>query len=95
VFGGVGATAWAAVSGFAGCRMGSMQGWAALQAASRAATVAVTTLEDVCLDLLIVRKHVYNQYNCNRSFKAEVEFLEEIQTEVLRVFLLAIHRHLY
>jgi hypothetical protein len=25
----------------------------------------------------------------------EVEFLEEIQTEVLRVFLLAIHRHLY
>ncbi len=26
---------------------------------------------------------------------AEVEFLEEIQTEVLRVFLLAIHRHLY
>jgi hypothetical protein len=24
----------------------------------------------------------------------EVEFLEEIQTEVLRVFLLAIHRHL-
>jgi hypothetical protein len=27
--------------------------------------------------------------------RAEVEFLEEIQTEVLRVFLLAIHRHLY
>jgi hypothetical protein len=27
-------------------------------------------VEDVCLDLLIVRKHVYNQYNCNRSFKA-------------------------
>jgi hypothetical protein len=27
--------------------------------------------------------------------KTEVEFLEEIQTEVLRVFLLAIHRHLY
>ncbi len=27
--------------------------------------------------------------------QAEVEFLEEIQTEVLRVFLLAIHRHLY
>jgi hypothetical protein len=26
---------------------------------------------------------------------SEVEFLEEIQTEVLRVFLLAIHRHLY
>jgi hypothetical protein len=26
--------------------------------------------------------------------KTEVEFLEEIQTEVLRVFLLAIHRHL-
>jgi hypothetical protein len=26
--------------------------------------------------------------------RAEVEFLEEIQTEVLRVFLLAIHRHL-
>ena len=25
----------------------------------------------------------------------EVEFLEEIQTEDLRVFLLAIHRHLY
>jgi hypothetical protein len=25
----------------------------------------------------------------------EVEFLEEIQTEVVRVFLLAIHRHLY
>jgi hypothetical protein len=25
----------------------------------------------------------------------QVEFLEEIQTEVLRVFLLAIHRHLY
>ena len=25
----------------------------------------------------------------------EVEFLEEIQTEVLRVFLLAIHRHVY
>jgi hypothetical protein len=25
----------------------------------------------------------------------EVEFLEEIQTEVLRVFLLAIHRQLY
>jgi hypothetical protein len=25
----------------------------------------------------------------------EVEFLEEIQIEVLRVFLLAIHRHLY
>jgi hypothetical protein len=25
----------------------------------------------------------------------EAEFLEEIQTEVLRVFLLAIHRHLY
>jgi hypothetical protein len=25
----------------------------------------------------------------------EVEFLEEIQTEVLRVFLLAIHRHIY
>jgi hypothetical protein len=29
------------------------------------------------------------------SCKPEVEFLEEIQTEVLRVFLLAIHRHLY
>ncbi len=27
--------------------------------------------------------------------KTEVEFLEEIQTEVLRVFLLAIYRHLY
>jgi hypothetical protein len=27
--------------------------------------------------------------------RPEVEFLEEIQTEVLRVFLLAIHRHLY
>jgi hypothetical protein len=27
--------------------------------------------------------------------RTEVEFLEEIQTEVLRVFLLAIHRHLY
>jgi hypothetical protein len=26
---------------------------------------------------------------------AEVEFMEEIQTEVLRVFLLAIHRHPY
>jgi hypothetical protein len=26
--------------------------------------------------------------------RPEVEFLEEIQTEVLRVFLLAIHRHL-
>jgi hypothetical protein len=26
---------------------------------------------------------------------SEVEFLEEIHTEVLRVFLLAIHRHLY
>ncbi len=29
------------------------------------------------------------------SLCPEVEFLEEIQTEVLRVFLLAIHRHLY
>jgi hypothetical protein len=29
------------------------------------------------------------------SSDTEVEFLEEIQTEVLRVFLLAIHRHLY
>jgi hypothetical protein len=29
------------------------------------------------------------------KMSAEVEFLEEIQTEVLRVFLLAIHRHLY
>ncbi len=29
------------------------------------------------------------------SPEPEVEFLEEIQTEVLRVFLLAIHRHLY
>ena len=29
------------------------------------------------------------------SLFTEVEFLEEIQTEVLRVFLLAIHRHLY
>ncbi len=30
------------------------------------------------------------------AYKAsEVEFLEEIQTEVLRVFLLVIHRHLY
>ncbi len=28
-------------------------------------------------------------------YSTEVEFLEEIQTEVLRVFLLAIHRHLY
>jgi hypothetical protein len=28
-------------------------------------------------------------------FKTEVEFLEEIQTEVLRVFLLDIHRQLY
>jgi hypothetical protein len=29
------------------------------------------------------------------GINSEVEFLEEIQTEVLRVFLLAIHRHLY
>jgi hypothetical protein len=29
------------------------------------------------------------------AYCTEVEFLEEIQTEVLRVFLLAIHRHLY
>ncbi len=32
---------------------------------------------------------------CTKCMCTEVEFLEEIQTEVLRVFLLAIHRHLY
>jgi hypothetical protein len=31
----------------------------------------------------------------SQQMSTEVEFLEEIQTEVLRVFLLAIHRHLY
>ncbi len=35
------------------------------------------------------------QDTANRKIWTEVEFLEEIQTEVLRVFLLAIHRHLY
>jgi hypothetical protein len=34
-------------------------------------------------------------YPAQPQHRAEVEFLEEIQTEVLRVFLLAIHRHLY
>jgi hypothetical protein len=29
------------------------------------------------------------------SITAEAEFLDEIQTKVLRVFLLAIHNHLY
>jgi hypothetical protein len=33
--------------------------------------------------------------SCMVEYIPEVEFLKEIQTEVLRVFLLAIHRHLY
>ncbi len=59
-------------------------------------------LEDACLDLKI-RKHVYMwvwvHVHCKEyaymGESTEVEFLEEIQTEVLRVFLLAIHRHLF
>jgi hypothetical protein len=35
------------------------------------------------------------QYTLKTLSISEVEFLEEIKTEVLRVFLLAIHRHLY
>jgi hypothetical protein len=31
----------------------------------------------------------------SRKKTPEAEFLDEIQTKVLRVFLLAIHRHLY
>ncbi len=41
-------------------------------------------------------KEIYEDIRCSSCpTTPEVEFLEEIQTEVLRVFLLAIHRHLY
>jgi hypothetical protein len=34
-------------------------------------------------------------YRSSRETSTEAEFLDEIQTKVLRVFLLAIHSHLY
>jgi hypothetical protein len=38
------------------------------------------------------------RFLCSKTWRAEdpeAEFLDEIQTKVLRVFLLAIHSHLY
>jgi hypothetical protein len=46
----------------------------------------------VCKFKVVTLTQIRSQLSVVRT---EVEFLEEIQTEVLRVFLLAIHRHLY
>jgi hypothetical protein len=45
--------------------------------------------------LVFTKTRVYKFGHWLLPARPEVEFLEEIQTEVLRVFLLAIHRHLY
>jgi hypothetical protein len=51
-----------------------------------------TIVLDLYILLILINIRIKFRRTVNSS---EVEFLEEIQTEVLRVFLLAIHRHLY
>jgi hypothetical protein len=55
-----------------------------------------TFLKLTVMALILTRRpDVTQQRGHGRLTRSEVKFLDEIQTKVLRVFLLAIHSHLY